>query len=357
MKISFSDLTKHFKYTVIYWVMIFLCFLAQGCLELKQELTLNQDGSGKLKAQYILGKKFTKMIEELETVEKAGGKTYTKGPGFVINEKNLKEKFQGEGIIIEDFLFKTKEGRRYISYTVAFNDIENLLKTKAFRGEEISFYKDKNNNLVFQAGSKHSRKNIIAPGIMPKDLMEGFKADITLNLPGKVLESNADSIEGSSLTWHYTSDKLIPAVMTAACEGTGLPFLAKLPAGPKKITAPNYVYDPTGKPDPFRPFILEVKRPKEGVEKPLQPLQRYEISQLKLVGIIWQTENPRAMFEDAAGKGYIVSKGSYVGKNEGKVSEILENEVIITEKSTDIFGETKIKAIRVKLHGKEGKSK
>ena len=39
-------------------------------------------------------------------------------------------------------------------------------------------------------------------------------------------------------------------------------------------------------PDPFKPFILEVKRSKEEADKNLQPLQRYELSQLKLVAIV-----------------------------------------------------------------------
>ncbi|MBW1679253.1 MAG: pilus assembly protein PilP [Deltaproteobacteria bacterium] len=115
-------------------------------------------------------------------------------------------------------------------------------------------------------------------------------------------------------------------------------------------TNPEYIYDPTGKPDPFKPFILETNRPKEIAGKPLHPLQRYDISQLKLVGIICKADNPRALLEDAAGKGYIVVRGSYVGKKDGRISDILENEVIITEKSTNIFGETEIKEIRVKLH-------
>jgi len=65
----------------------------------------------------------------------------------------------------------------------------------------------------------------------------------------------------------------------------------------------------------------------------------------------------RAMLEDATGKGFIVTKGAFVGKNDGKVTEIFQDEVIITEKSTDILGETKIKDIRLRLHEQEAKSK
>jgi type IV pilus assembly protein PilP len=89
----------------------------------------------------------------------------------------------------------------------------------------------------------------------------------------------------------------------ATCEGKGLTFLDNLPEGPRKTKASSYIYDPTGKPDPFKPFISEVKRSKEEADKTLQPLQKYEISQLKLVAIIWNIDTPRALVEDSSGRG------------------------------------------------------
>ena len=357
MKNSTSEKVMLVKGKVYCLIVVLLCLLwFQGCLEIKEDLIINQDGSGKLKVQCILGEKFTKMMELAASMKKAGGKTTTKG-GLAFNKEELKSQFAGEGVEIESFSFEKREGKLHALYTINFSSIENLLKTKAFRNEQISFYQNKEGNLAFQMGTKSTQKEVLDIETMPKDLLEEFKADFSLSLPGKVLESNADSSEGNTLTWHYDKDKLKPEILTAVCEGKDLPFLANLPSEPKKIATVSYVYDPTGKPDPFRPFILEVKRPKEVAKKLLQPLQRYEISQLKLVGIIWQIDNPRAIFEDATGKGYIVSRGSYVGKHGGKVTAILKNEVIITEESKNILGETKIKEIRVKLHEEEGKSK
>jgi Tfp pilus assembly protein PilP len=36
---------------------------------------------------------------------------------------------------------------------------------------------------------------------------------------------------------------------------------------------------------------------------------------------------PRALLEDSSGKGYIISKGSFIGKNQGKVTDILKDEM------------------------------
>jgi len=121
-------------------------------------------------------------------------------------------------------------------------------------------------------------------------------------------------------------------------------------------TNPEYIYDPEGKHDPFKPFILEINRPEEIAGKPLHPLQQYDISQLKLVGIICKADNPRALLEDAAGNGYIIAPGSYVGNKGGQVIKISKKEVIITEKFTSILGETKTKKVILSLQKEENKN-
>jgi type IV pilus assembly protein PilP len=42
--------------------------------------------------------------------------------------------------------------------------------------------------------------------------------------------------------------------------------------------------------------------------------------------------------EDASGKGYVISKGSYIGTNAGKVVEIEKDRVIVAEEVEDAVG-------------------
>ena len=80
----------------------------------------------------------------------------------------------------------------------------------------------------------------------------------------------------------------------------------------------EYAYNPAGKPDPFKPFI-QLTPVKEGTRTvPLTPLQRYEISQLKLVAVISGAEGNVALVEDSAGKGFFLKRGTLIGKNDGK---------------------------------------
>ena len=78
-------------------------------------------------------------------------------------------------------------------------------------------------------------------------------------------------------------------------------------------------------------------------------MERYEIGQLKLAGIVWDVKEPKAMVEDATGLGYIVKIGTSIGANEGKVKAIRPTEVVIEEKYTDFYGATKSREVSMKL--------
>lgn len=112
----------------------------------------------------------------------------------------------------------------------------------------------------------------------------------------------------------------------------------------------EYIYNPVGKPDPFKPFIQITPAKEYSRSVPLTPLQKYEISQLKLVAIITTPEGNIALVEDAAGKGYFLRKGTGIGKNDGKVKNILKDKVIIEEVYEDIFGQKKVNEISLFLH-------
>lgn len=159
----------------------------------------------------------------------------------------------------------------------------------------------------------------------------------------------------------------------AGCGGgtppSSFPQKEKSPVGVKRKTEPmkvaekkeleekeetEYTYNPAGKPDPFKPFIQLTPVKEFSKSIPLTPLQKYEISQLRLVAIISSPEGNIALVEDSEGKGYFLRKGTWIGKNDGKVTKILKDKVIIEEMYQDILGQTKINEISILLHRVEG---
>ena len=109
------------------------------------------------------------------------------------------------------------------------------------------------------------------------------------------------------------------------------------PNEPERSGGAAYEYEPEGKRDPFRPFALQAATP-AAIEQ-LTPLQRYEIGQLKLVGIVLDVKLPRAMVEDDQGLGFILFPGTPVGPNGGVVTAIQPRQVVVVEWQTDVVGE------------------
>lgn len=114
----------------------------------------------------------------------------------------------------------------------------------------------------------------------------------------------------------------------------------------------EYRYDPTGKPDPFRSFVLALQKPTGTAGT--TPLERFDLSQLYLTGIIWATERPRALVKDPSGKAYIVGEGTPIGKNEGRVVRISDNAVTVKETYVDFLGKATTKDIELRLRENQG---
>jgi len=130
--------------------------------------------------------------------------------------------------------------------------------------------------------------------------------------------------------------------------GTGAAVIAATPTPtPTPDDTEEYTYNPIGKRDPFKSFLAEEIAP--GTQKALTPLQRFDIDQMGLIGIIWGISTPRAMVTTPDGKGYVVQKGTLVGKNWGKVSRITQDEVIISEEYRDFEGKLIVHEIPLKM--------
>lgn len=127
-----------------------------------------------------------------------------------------------------------------------------------------------------------------------------------------------------------------------------------MPDGDVQLAASDYTYDPDdeNKRDPFRSFVLD--QALEQAERDIGPLEQFDISQLTVVAVVWNTQVPRALVADPSGRPYIVAKGASVGKNEGRVIQIQDDLVLVKETYVDWLGERTTKDIEMRLH-REGK--
>ncbi len=112
-----------------------------------------------------------------------------------------------------------------------------------------------------------------------------------------------------------------------------------------------FSYHPVGRRDPFAPIIAKQEKKANLGDRP--PLERYNISEFKLSGIIWGGFGYNAMLEGPDGKGYFIRVGTILGPNRGVVKKITQNTIVIEEKFKNVKGETEHKEITVQLRRKQ----
>lgn len=115
----------------------------------------------------------------------------------------------------------------------------------------------------------------------------------------------------------------------------------------------GYTYDPSGRRDPFTAILLTGQMPGEA-DLTVPPLQRVGLTELNLIGIIWGAYGYVAMVQTPDGKGYTVRRGTRIGPNNGVVSTITENAIIVQERFTDVYGKKQEREYVKPLHTKEG---
>lgn len=119
--------------------------------------------------------------------------------------------------------------------------------------------------------------------------------------------------------------------------------------------APVSFYNPAGKRDPFVTFLKVREKDTGPAISSLPPLQRYELGEFRLVGIIWGLKAPRALVEDSGGKGYAVTIGTKIGRSGGVVTRITEKEIVVREEFRDYTGSKVKRDTSLKLQDVGGK--
>lgn len=94
-----------------------------------------------------------------------------------------------------------------------------------------------------------------------------------------------------------------------------------------------YTYNPLGKRDPFRSPMEDLHRASQDTVASAcsDPLCQWDLDQLKLVAVVTGDSNPMAMVEDPMGRGHVIRRNARMGKQGGKVTQILRDSVTVTE--------------------------
>lgn len=191
------------------------------------------------------------------------------------------------------------------------------------------------------------------PAVVQKKIISPAPKPVN-KTPKKVVQAQKAMDKVGSETKNGTdkSDKLSVAVQTR-------PDMKQISAAVANTVEKTVHYNFKGKIDPFKPLIQEKteentavkdKRPK----RILTPLEKFDLSQIRLVAVILMKNKKIAMVEEATGKGYEVGIGTYIGRNQGRVSEIKSSSIVVRELVKDFAGRLKEKEHEIKLNRLDG---
>lgn len=120
-----------------------------------------------------------------------------------------------------------------------------------------------------------------------------------------------------------------------------------------------YRYSPAGKADPFMSFVEEEVAREEAAKKKgsgqaataaINVLQRHDANQYILVGIASDEKSRSAMVVDPTKKYFfVVNVGTYIGPNMGRVTEILNDQIIVAEQVKTDNGKIKPRRVVIRF--------
>jgi Tfp pilus assembly protein PilP len=122
----------------------------------------------------------------------------------------------------------------------------------------------------------------------------------------------------------------------------------------------DYRYSAQDRRDPLEPLLKEVPpevlRPKpRQPERPPGPLERFDLSALKLVGIVWGELGRKALIKAPDGKSYFATLETYMGKYSGKVIAIENDRLVIEEQYLNSEDKLVSKTLTLPLRHKDKK--
>ncbi len=168
------------------------------------------------------------------------------------------------------------------------------------------------------------------------------------------------------------------SMFSAGCDKGGIPGQqpAQTAAEVPKVTKPVQKQESSARPlataaisfdfskkkDPFKPLAIAAPTVKAVGSKSGKlgnlsnlPINSFDVTQFKVIGIITGLKENRAMIVDPNGKSYVIKVGTTVGLNEGRVSRINAASIEVTEQFTDDSGKKRKQVVKLNLPKKQEK--
>ncbi len=174
----------------LFFTLLTMLFIVNGCLNYNQEVTLYPDGSGKMKIDYwmiFVNEESKKVVDNLG----------------IFNPDSIRSGFQSAYTKVENInvYIDTINNSTHAVIDLSFTHVDSLNRTKVFSEYNFSFVEKSKGQVVFS--------QFIPP------IATGFGIDASsfavtykYNIPGDIISHNAHSISGKTLIWKYNLSEI-----------------------------------------------------------------------------------------------------------------------------------------------------
>ncbi len=100
--------------------------------------------------------------------------------------------------------------------------------------------------------------------------------------------------------------------------------------------------------NPFQTFLY-VKKPAVSFKTEEMPLLRYNLSSLKIIGIMEGRGKYFAMLQTPDGRSYVITVGSVVGIDKARVTSINDDGVTLTQNTHNALGQMRAVSVTMKM--------
>jgi len=158
---------------------------------------------------------------------------------------------------------------------------------------------------------------------------------------------------------------LMVGMLVVGVSGQERPLTSRVPPSVPPVQqtqepVEDYRYDAQGQRDPLEPLLKpevqeELRPVPRSDARPPGPLERFDISALKLVGIVWGELGRKALIKGPDGKSYFATLDTYMGKYSGKVIAIENDHMVIEEQFLNAEDKVVPKTLTIPLRRKDKK--
>ena len=220
-------------------LMVALASLMTGCVQMHMDTDISKDGSGTMDLTMSLSAVVTEAINEMGT-DAMDDEMEDIGKLMDMEEKEIKKSLKGLDVDLDKFSQGVVEGRETVSIKLKFKDLENLsLALREIMGGEeqgLAILDAGDGNLVLrpheyswpplaeEEGEDAEEEADDMANMDPEKMQQqmalmgklmGAMGELDINLsmtvPGDIVESNAPTVEGRKSTWSINSGNMMSA--------------------------------------------------------------------------------------------------------------------------------------------------